>query len=885
MKSRDHAAKRTENRDGRRKSRQWNGPIFYKAALRGLKNNRTRTLVTVIGVMLSAALFTGVATFGTSLIAYMVRSEIAKGGNWHVMFSGVSAAQKQEWAGESQVADTVSYENIGYALLPGAEETSGGKPYVFLAGFSDEAFEKLPVRLVSGRKPENGSEVLVPADSIAAKAGVRISVKDTLALTVGEREGGGKSLTQCDPYTEGESLIHTKEQSYTVVGTFEKTGFEMPSSPGYTLITKAEGEEISDSYSLYIALKDPRQSQVYGESKKEVSAYGINEELLRFMGISSNKIFNAFLYTIGGVLALIIMAGSVLLIYNSFYISLNERVHQYGIFMSVGATAKQLRGMVLFEGVCIGCIGIPLGILLGIGCVVPFLPVVSRMFATQISYGETLTLAVSVRAVLFSALVSMVTILISAYIPARKAAAMPIMDCIRQNGEIKTGAEAVRIGRSAWKLYGLEGSLALKNFKRNKKRYRSVVFSLTLSIVLMVAGSAFGTSIKKVAGGHLGQEADGDVAFMTQDMTEEEFGRFYDRIKSMEDIQRSTWQADCFYAGETDEMPEDFLEEYRKASGEDAAAGNDQRQGGQVSERQKLTLYTQFIEDDIYCDFVEELGLPVEEYTGENGKVFICGVNSEEHTTYFAGETMHFTISSPSGSDAKEICATFEDTYPLDGAYILEKDAVYVFIVTAPLSMKPQFEGIETIDGCVHLGALFWTGMPTQIVREIQEYLVEEEVMADYELYNLSRAFEVFRSTGFVIDVFTVAFTVMISLIAVANVFNTISTNIRLRRRELAMLRSVGMSDKGFNRMMRFECAFYGMRTLLLGIPVSAGLSWLIHRGITSAEKVEDVAFSFPWGAMGISVLGVFCIVFVTMVYATGKIRKENIIDALKDEM
>ena len=166
--------------------------IFYKISLQGLRKNRTRTLVTVVGVALSAALFTAVAAFGTSLIAFMIRCEIARGGNWHIVFSGVDFSQKQEWKEDAEILSTAEYEDLGYALIPGAEqgniEEGSEKPYLFIAGFSDETFEALPVRLISGRKPESSSEVLVPSDSIAAKAGVRISINETLTLAVGERE-------------------------------------------------------------------------------------------------------------------------------------------------------------------------------------------------------------------------------------------------------------------------------------------------------------------------------------------------------------------------------------------------------------------------------------------------------------------------------------------------------------------------------------------------------------------------------------------------------------------------------------------------------------------------------------------------------------------------
>ena len=123
----------------------------------------------------------------------------------------------------------------------------------------------------------------------------------------------------------------------------------------------------------------------------------------------------------------------------------------------------------------------------------------------------------------------------------------------------------------------------------------------------------------------------------------------------------------------------------------------------------------------------------------------------------------------------------------------------------------------------------------------------------------------------------------MISLIAIANVFNTISTNIKLRRRELAMLRSIGMNDRDFGRMMRFECVLYGTRTLLYGLPISLVLSYLIYRGMTAGGA--DITYSLPLASMAASTLGVFLIIFITMLYTTSKLRQENIIDALRDDM
>ena len=163
----------------------------------------------------------------------------------------------------------------------------------------------------------------------------------------------------------------------------------------------------------------------------------------------------------------------------------------------------------------------------------------------------------------------------------------------------------------------------------------------------------------------------------------------------------------------------------------------------------------------------------------------------------------------------------------------------------------------------------------------MRRILVSEGISCSYTLLNSTEAFEQVRNYLFIANVFAYIFITLISLIAAANVFNTISTNIKLRRRELAMLRSVGMSDKAFNKMMRFECALYGIKALAVGIPLSLLASVLIIRTMST----DDTRFILPWTSVGISVLSVFLVIFVTMMYAVSKIRKENIIDALRDEM
>lgn len=839
--------------------------IFNRITLQTMKRSRTRTIVTVIGVILSAAMITAVATFGTSLLHFLVNGSVEKYGDWHAAFLDVDSAFVEARAADQGVAGTAFYENVGYAALEGGK--SPEKPYLFIAGFNEKTYDTLPVRLISGRLPENSGEILVPSH-VAAKGGVRYRVGERLSLAVGSRLEGDNSFVR---------------RTYTVVGICERPGFEAHSANYYTLITKADAENRTDSYSVFVTLKNPRGVKAYAAGTAGTHAYILNDDVLRFMGVSENRLFNALLYTVGGILVSIIMVGSVFLIYNSFNISLNERIRQFGILSSVGATAKQLRNSVLFEGLCIGAAGIPIGILAGIGSTGLVIPAVAGKFGNILHSSVPLTLWVSVPAVAAAAVVSLVTILISAYIPARKAANTPVMESIRQTNEIKAESADMKISKTAQRIYGLEGTLALKNFRRNKKRYRSIVLSLVLSVVLFVSGNAFGTTLKQLSQQYI-VDMDYDILFSAEDMDDSEMLPLYNKMKHVDGVYKSSYQEVYAYSStvQSGELSERFRE-YRGYSGPD--------------ETVNLPVDIQFIEDSEYLRFIKGMGLPPEDYTGRDGKMIAVAKQRVEKKDgpsevfdIFAGRSMTLRVApeehdKPVTEQGQSINVTFTDTYPVDPPpkqYAEPRQNQVVFMVVAPYSLKEKF---ETPDIHSRAGLGFLSENPGQSVTEMESIIQSEGITSAYTLYNAYEILEQFHSAAFVIDVFTYVFVMMISLIAVANVFNTISTNIRLRRRELAMLRSVGMSDRDFNKMMNFECIFYGMRTLMYGLPAAGIISWLIYKGLVSVEKTDSLDFIFPWGSMAVSVFSVLFIVFITMVYAVGKIKKENIIDALRDDM
>ena len=852
--------------------------IFNKVTLQSLKKSRTRTIVTIIGVVLSAAMITAVATFAVSLQNYLVNSSAVKYGSWHVEFLDVDSAFVQERSQDKGVKNTAAIENIGYAVLSDGENPD--KPYLFVTGFNEKAFEDLPINMISGRLPQNSSEVLIPAH-LSANGGINYAVGDTISLSIGDRVDGNGKLTQHIPYNAEaeETLVPKAEKTYTVVGICERPSFEEATSPGYTLITAADPADQADSFNVFVTLDNPREVQRYAKDKAGGYSTIFNDYVLRFMGLSDDTLFNTLLYSVGSILVVLIMLGSVFLIYNAFNISLNERTRQFGILASVGATSKQLRDSVLFEGVCIGAVGIPIGLAVGIGSITLVISLIAGNFKNILSTDVPLTLTISVPALIASAVISMITILISAYIPARKAARRPVLESIRQTNEVRIESKAVKTSGFVQRAYGLEGMLALKNFKRNKKRYRSIVLSLTLSVVLFVSANAFGETLKQAARQSV-VDSDYDICFTTQNMDESDLFRLYDKLKAVDGVYESSYQAVSTYSCAA--RASDFSERYREALGLTSP-----------DETVDLPLDIQFVEDRVYLEFIKDLGLPAEEYTGQNAKMTAVAKAKGESEqagksslyNLFDHSSMNFTVMPGSGNGTAEepgkaVSLTFVDTIPVDTLPRQSssvKDAT--FMIVAPYQLKSSFEP----GGDAVTGLTFRSENSAQSVAEMKKMIQSEGITSNYNLYNANEIFEQNRNIVFVVDVFTYVFVFMISLIATANVFNTISTNIKLRRREFAMLRSVGMSDRDFNKMMNFECAFFGMKTLLFGVPIAVLFSWLIDKGMVAGGA--EIGFIFPWASLIISVLGVFFLVFITMLYATRSIKKENIIDALRDDM
>ena len=299
----------------------------------------------------------------------------------------------------------------------------------------------------------------------------------------------------------------------------ERPNFEDYSAPGYTIITKMENQEANDEVSVgqsgetnvYISLKDPSKTYEFSDylqDKLEISEYSItvNESLLQYMGIFKSNRMGDFITIMATIVIVIILVTSIFVIYNSFNISLTERTRELGMFSSIGATSTQIRKSIFFEGFLLGIISIPLGIIVGIlaiWIVLLFVNGIINSGSTPLIDNFNLKLTVSYSAIGIAILISVIMIVISLLRPSYRAGKITPIDAIRESSDVKIKNKKKNKKEKKYritkKLFGIEGVIARKNFKRSKKKYRTTIFSIFLSVVLFISMNSFVENTFKVS--------------------------------------------------------------------------------------------------------------------------------------------------------------------------------------------------------------------------------------------------------------------------------------------------------------------------------------------------------------------------------------------------
>ncbi|AQS58234.1 ABC transporter permease [Desulforamulus ferrireducens] len=861
--------------------------IVNKLTIRHLKENKRRTLVTIIGVIISVAMVTAVATLGVSFMDLLQRQAIERDGEWHVLYKDVNKAQLKAIEQDEETKAVVLSRERGYALLDGSQNIN--KPYLFIKEYNAQGFQQFPIELSTGRLPQAAHEVVI-SEEIISGAKVEYRLGDQIQLAVGQRQlidGGSQVLQQGQPLVREagqvkETLINTRAMSYTVVGTIKRPSWEPTWAPGYTIIGYVDEELLStkDAVDALVVLKKVKGS-LFAQAEELARANKIekvefNNALLRFYGVVKDDQLRSTLYSFLTTIMAVIVIGSVSLIYNSFAISVSERARHLGMLSSVGATRRQKRNSVFFEGAVIGLISIPIGILCGLGGLSVTFWLINPIFEGALGITQRLTVVVTPLSILAACAISILTIFISTYLPAQRASKISAIDAIRQTTDIKLTGKAVQTSKFIRRLFGIEAEIGLKNLKRNRRRYQATLFSLIISTVLFLAVSFFTASLQKSI--ELSQDGiNFDIQVSSSNVASEREEQLLKAIASLDDVTESSIKREVELTTWLEE--EAIAKELREQLGQDSG----------LVENGKYAYYVNLhaLDEASLQRYAREVGVDYQELQDPSrlSCIVIDTINykDEQAKKYVETKAIHTEIGQ-----SIDLFFTNPET---QGETHLHPLAIVALTKQYPMGVMPAgLSGLNIIVSEQVMDRLLEdhkiTGVQTQLFLKSTDPMktqqqIEEMKESQLMIYNVYRSRQQEEQMLLILSVFTYGFISLITAISIANIFNTISTSIALRKREFAMLKSVGMTPKGFNKMLNYESIFYGIKTLLYGLPLSILVMYLIHRSLMNSFSF---GFVLPWASMFYVIAAVFVIVTSAMLYSSARVKRENIIDVLKQE-
>lgn len=930
--------------------------LMKTLTLKNLKLNRKRTIVTIVGIILATALLSALVTLVSSFQYSMIEYQKQKDGDFHVKFSNVKMSELSEFKNNRNIESTFETMGMGFAKLDGCKNED--KPYAYVMATDEAGFERGCFKLIEGRMAKNEDEIVIPRH-LKTNGRIDIKVGDEITLDVGKRYDSNTEsvISENSAYEhEAETLTDTVTKHYKVVGIMERPGYGMEdySAAGYTFVTysdelaaidngtKSEVSEADTTLTVYsrytqkaLRNKDAVTADIIGVDEKlfekannssvEMSA----EESDRFLKEMENAKYDIYmngylisyecvfpidgsfkaLFTVAAVVALIIILTSVYCIKNSFNISITEKIRQYGMLASVGATRRQIKSSVKTEAAMLGVIGIPVGTMSGILASLILVNVVNALSAGWLNVA--LSFHTSLPALILAVILSIATIYFSATGSARRAAKVTPLEAIRNTKEIKIKSAKLKTPAIIGRIWGIGGVISYKNIKRNNKKYRTTVTSIVIcsvtfiviSYFMSVAFSMVGMSYASTdynIGINMSCKKDIDIEKLTKLVSGIEgvddylVGAGYDFDVSKPKYTKEYGEYCRQLYADSEDVSQMFLitvlddksyDKYASDAGiKNAAAGailvnkctfDVYNENSSKYVKKEMELYKYKAGDTIECGYNVYDDAPSDDNAVEGG--------TESSTEDNSGYVDEETINNGVRKTVDVTIAGVTDKVPIG----------YKGYSNTLLFMNQK--GFESLWGDGKNGNEIKPGYASYsayvVAENADEYQdtfeKETEENPEYSqisfyVSNLDKEMRDEKSLFTLLGVFAYGLIVVIALIGITNIINTLSTGMELRSREFATLRSIGMTDKQFVGMVRLESVFISVKALVIGVPLGILISYLL---CVMMNRMDDaIIYEPPYKAIILCILVVIMLIYAIMKLSMTKLRHNNIIETIKNE-
>lgn len=825
--------------------------LIDKLVKKNLVLNKQRSIATIVGIILCCALISALMTLVTSLQTTLVEDSLINYGNRHVTLYNIDSDLIDELENNKYVE---SLYTTSESLMKDSNGTYAGLISIDTNGIND-----LDNLLQLGRVPENEEEIVV--DSIYYEEN-DLNIGDIIVLEQGQRYStDGYLLNGFNLFSEDDVFEVGTSNSYTLVGVSNYITFLSNNNYGHNFYTCTAN--VSESINAFILYTDPSECITITSLLLEISGasgHEYNSEFLRWSGYSLGGDTLEALYLLAAIVSAIIVITSVFCIRNSFAISSSEKTRLFGMLASIGATPKQIKSAVLKEGFYLGVIGIPIGIVSGT-LASYILVIVVNYFFSDIMSDFVFLYHFSWIGIFISVILSSVTIYLSAIGSARKASKITEIEAIKQLDSIQKTKKQIKTPKIIKKVFGISGVFAYKNMLRNKSKFRTTIISLVVSISTFLSLSYFIHVGFLIVDDMYGTASYNLMIQITDDdVTKTEIEEVYEKVINNKEVEESILHHYIYVYGSKDTLVEDssFYQEYSY-----------------------YNMMLLSLDDDSYQALLDEQGLE---------EVIDTGIVVYNQSITYDEELEKVVESEILRNDLQ----TFE-LYDYEGELLVDLDILF--------ALDCEFMGCDNFYSgtpIIVVSESMYDSLPDQdkysiiylssndsvaVNSEMEEYLDLENI--SFYSNNLAEEQMIQNNVIILMSIFLYGFICVIILIGVTSIFNTITTNMKLRSKEFAILQSIGMKDNELRSMIRMESIFYGMKSLFWGGILGTCFSYLIYRAYTYEDTVNRVvlsSFKMPIGSIIITVVSVFVIIYIIMSYSLLKMKQQNIIETIKNE-
>lgn len=827
--------------------------------IKNFKINKKRTISLIIGIILAIFLITSVITIISSFQKTLLEHTKKTKGDYHYGFLNVPAFELDEFSKDENIDKIFVTKILGYSSL---QESSGTNIPLEILSFSQGSLDNLGLEITDGRIPQTDSEIIF-SDTLTKYNETDIKLGSQIEL---ELQNGDNSY----------------KKTYTIVGMVNITDeyietVNNPNSDKYIAITKLNEYSESDKLNVYIKIKDLDKRletiaklQGIGDNtyknligsnnaitEKNLSRYENNKYVYLYnntlLGMQTGDYIDEtakMVYSVAGIIILVIILTSVYCIRNSFDISITEKIKQYGILSSIGATKKQIRKIVFHEAFILGIISIPIGIIIGILFVYIFLKILGLQLGKSL-FGMEFIFSTNLYAIIITIILSSLVLYLSARKSAKKASKLSPLEAIKGSKNLQINSKKLKTPKIIKKLFGIGGVLAYKNIKRNKKRYRTTIVSLILSVTLLITAISFSKYTSEVVKVYVNQE-NYDIFVNSDD---------FEKLKKVTEdakINRNRYQLYRSLSVEIIDAEENYTDNFKRLKTGYTFCSLVSL-GKQEYERyiKSLGLNYETVKDKIILMDITT------ESIEENGKFTYQQIDCFD---YVEGDKISMNIDFNKESIETEIIKITSEK-PLFLA-----TGASAFLIVSDEFMDKYY--IQENQPCfLHIQA--------EDDIELEKYIKENYSDSYWAMGNNAESRREQQSIITGVSIFLYGFIIITALIGTTNIFNTITTSMELRQREFMHLKSIGMTKKEFNKMIRLETIFLGGKSLIIGIILGLILSYLIYLGFSLNVELNYI---FPIEAIIISIIAVSILIGGIMKYSLNKINKLNIIETIRNE-